>query len=125
VTIGGIPLQQKSFEIRKRIRNFALIRRHEKTYLVEEPEIVSRAWRAQDDQTACRESVEAATPLVDELQKALAACKITDAEIIAARKIKEARKPTGQSVIDIITDSRIWNVLDLSISGGAAQPIEM
>jgi len=29
-----------------------------------------------------------------------------------------------QSAIEIITDSRLWSVLDLSISNGAAHPLE-
>jgi len=126
MTLGGIPLQEKSFEIRKRIRNFVLFRRQENTYLIEDPDTVSRAWRLQEDQSACRVSVEAATPLVDELKKALAGCKISDAEIVAARKLKETLKSAmeRQSAIEIITDSRLWSVLDLSISNGAAHPLE-
>jgi beta-lactamase regulating signal transducer with metallopeptidase domain len=122
--IGGDDLQDQAYELRKRNRNFVMFHRHGKTYLIEDPETVRLAWKEVDAASTCRGDV--GYPFGYELQKDVAVCRISEAELTTARKLKETQGQLMErrDAIEIVTDSHLWDILDLSISAGTARTIE-
>jgi hypothetical protein len=144
---GGVGLQEKSYELRSWLPEFVLIHRSGKTYLIDDPATVRQAWRVWAASLACLAGVDAATPTVEELQSALAACqanlaeaspgeaaaqqKVRDSlvrmEIAVAQRLRERSAPDTvwtRRVLELILQSRMWNTLDAAISSGVARPIE-
>src|SRR5215469_13765280 len=103
---GGVGLQDKSYELRSWLPEFVLIQRSGKTYLIDDLETVRQVWSLSDASLACAERVEAATPSIDELQAALAVCKVNPAE---ASPAEAASKQTVRDRLDPVTAAMVWD----------------
>jgi hypothetical protein len=86
-----------------------------------------RIWALWNESSTCRAGWSVAPQPVQQLQDALSECKIAPIETVAAQKLLDRLGPERaglHGVIEVVTDSRLWNRLDRAISAGVARQIE-